>query len=335
MRQDRTPSPGLGAARMFRSAFGGSPDGVWSAPGRVNLIGEHVDYNGGLCLPLPFPGGRRAPSGCGTTTSSISSLPTPANPGGDGSRTSDPGRRRGGPRTWPGWCGRCARRVTTSRVWSWPSTRPSRWEPGSRRQPPWSARSRSPSPTCSGCPPTAPAEPCSLPPASGRRTSSPAPRPAAWTSQPRCWPARGMRCCSTAAPAPSSTCPWLCTAAVSRCSSSTPAPRTGSWTGSTRSGAPAARTPHAGWASGRCARSPTSTGRCWPTTSNVAGSVTSSARSPGSRRPRTCCAPADRTTSVGCSTPRTTPCATTTRSPPPSLTLPSTRPVLRGRWEPG
>lgn len=36
----------------FRAAFGRDPDGVWAAPGRLNLIGEHVDYAGGLCLPL-------------------------------------------------------------------------------------------------------------------------------------------------------------------------------------------------------------------------------------------------------------------------------------------
>jgi galactokinase len=32
-----------------------SPEGVWSAPGRVNLIGEHTDYNDGLCLPIGLP----------------------------------------------------------------------------------------------------------------------------------------------------------------------------------------------------------------------------------------------------------------------------------------
>ena len=35
----------------FRSAFGGSPDLVARAPGRVNLMGEHTDYNDGFVLP--------------------------------------------------------------------------------------------------------------------------------------------------------------------------------------------------------------------------------------------------------------------------------------------
>lgn len=36
----------------FRERFGREPDGVWSAPGRVNLIGEHTDYNEGFVLPV-------------------------------------------------------------------------------------------------------------------------------------------------------------------------------------------------------------------------------------------------------------------------------------------
>jgi len=40
------------ARAAFVAAYGVEPDGVWSAPGRVNLIGEHTDYNGGLCLPV-------------------------------------------------------------------------------------------------------------------------------------------------------------------------------------------------------------------------------------------------------------------------------------------
>ncbi|MFB9377266.1 galactokinase [Kineococcus gynurae] len=39
----------------FENAYGEAPQGVWSAPGRVNLIGEHVDYTGGLCLPFALP----------------------------------------------------------------------------------------------------------------------------------------------------------------------------------------------------------------------------------------------------------------------------------------
>ena len=41
----------------FRKAFGAEPDAIASAPGRVNLIGEHTDYNGGQVLPIAI--GRR------------------------------------------------------------------------------------------------------------------------------------------------------------------------------------------------------------------------------------------------------------------------------------
>jgi galactokinase len=36
----------------FLTRFGSTPEGVWSAPGRVNLIGEHTDYNEGFVLPF-------------------------------------------------------------------------------------------------------------------------------------------------------------------------------------------------------------------------------------------------------------------------------------------
>ena len=42
-------------SETFTALFGHAPDGVWSAPGRVNLIGEHTDYNGGLALPIALP----------------------------------------------------------------------------------------------------------------------------------------------------------------------------------------------------------------------------------------------------------------------------------------
>jgi galactokinase len=45
-------SPTEGAVTALRETWGTEPDGVWAAPGRVNLIGEHVDYNGGRCLPM-------------------------------------------------------------------------------------------------------------------------------------------------------------------------------------------------------------------------------------------------------------------------------------------
>jgi galactokinase len=39
------------AVRLFREEFGRDPDVVVRAPGRVNLIGEHTDYNDGFVLP--------------------------------------------------------------------------------------------------------------------------------------------------------------------------------------------------------------------------------------------------------------------------------------------
>lgn len=43
------------AADLFRHTHDASPDTVWSAPGRVNLIGEHTDYNDGFVLPFALP----------------------------------------------------------------------------------------------------------------------------------------------------------------------------------------------------------------------------------------------------------------------------------------
>lgn len=42
----------MSAAEVFRRAYSREPEGVFSAPGRVNLIGEHTDYSGGLVLPF-------------------------------------------------------------------------------------------------------------------------------------------------------------------------------------------------------------------------------------------------------------------------------------------
>jgi galactokinase len=52
--------PAARAAGWFGECYGAAPDGVWHAPGRANLIGEHTDYNDGFVLPFALAQGVRA-----------------------------------------------------------------------------------------------------------------------------------------------------------------------------------------------------------------------------------------------------------------------------------
>ena len=42
-------------AAQFAAVYDAAPTGTWAAPGRVNLIGEHTDYNDGFVMPLALP----------------------------------------------------------------------------------------------------------------------------------------------------------------------------------------------------------------------------------------------------------------------------------------
>ncbi|MFI1409987.1 galactokinase [Streptomyces sp. NPDC020707] len=39
----------------FEELYGVAPEGIWAAPGRVNLIGEYTDFNEGFVMPLALP----------------------------------------------------------------------------------------------------------------------------------------------------------------------------------------------------------------------------------------------------------------------------------------
>lgn len=53
----------------FQHLYDAEPEGVWSAPGRVNLIGEHTDYNNGFVFPFAI--NRRTYVALGRRTDSV------------------------------------------------------------------------------------------------------------------------------------------------------------------------------------------------------------------------------------------------------------------------
>ncbi len=62
------------ATSLFTASFGSRPGVVTSAPGRINLIGEHTDYNGGPVLPIAVERRTAVAAGLATRWSYISTL---------------------------------------------------------------------------------------------------------------------------------------------------------------------------------------------------------------------------------------------------------------------
>ena len=75
------------AAAWFRAQYASSPEGVWHAPGRANLIGEHTDYNDGFVLPFALNRGTfaaAAPHEDPVAGSGVLELTSRQEPGGTG-----------------------------------------------------------------------------------------------------------------------------------------------------------------------------------------------------------------------------------------------------------
>ena len=51
----------------FERTYGRAPEVAWSAPGRVNLIGEYTDLNESFVLPIAIPRTTRALVAAGPT----------------------------------------------------------------------------------------------------------------------------------------------------------------------------------------------------------------------------------------------------------------------------
>ena len=83
-------------AEAFRMTYDARPSGVWSAPGRVNLIGEHTDYNDGFVLPFAIA--TRTSVAAAARDGDLLRMRSLQQPSGDASVTLDtlePGRTEG------------------------------------------------------------------------------------------------------------------------------------------------------------------------------------------------------------------------------------------------
>ena len=67
-------SPVRQATSLFQERFGSRPSVVVSAPGRVNLLGEHTDYNGGPVLPCAIERRTVVAAGHGERWEAVSTL---------------------------------------------------------------------------------------------------------------------------------------------------------------------------------------------------------------------------------------------------------------------
>ena len=64
----------LSASKTYQSLYGCPPTVCGVAPGRVNIIGEHTDYNDGFVLPMAIPLVTAVSGGAGAEGGKISLL---------------------------------------------------------------------------------------------------------------------------------------------------------------------------------------------------------------------------------------------------------------------
>nr|MDT0658106.1 galactokinase [Micromonospora sp. DSM 115978] len=96
------------AAEGFRTGYADSPAGVWAAPGRVNLIGEHTDYNDGFVLPFALPQSTLVAAGPTDSAGSANS----AGPDGSGGPTDSAGAAGSAGPVWTVWSEQSGERIT-------------------------------------------------------------------------------------------------------------------------------------------------------------------------------------------------------------------------------